>query len=59
MVRKGRFRPGLLIPVVLSAFSTAGRPTRLISMSAAVLSLIVIILVAAPSTVIWVPSGSF
>lgn len=28
-------------------------------MSAAVLSLIVIILVAAPSTVIWVPSGSF
>jgi hypothetical protein len=59
VVRNGRSRAGLLIPVVRSASSTADRPTRLISMSVAVLSLMVIILVAASSTEICVPSGSF
>ena len=39
VVRNGRSRAGLAIPVVVSAASTAGRPRRLISMSAAVLSL--------------------
>jgi hypothetical protein len=47
------------MPVSVSAASTADRPTRLISMSVAVLSLMAIILVAASSTEIWVPSGSF
>ena len=58
MVRNGRSRAGLVIPVAVSAASTADRPTRLVSMSAAVLSLSEIIMAAESSTEIRVPSGS-
>jgi hypothetical protein len=44
VVRNGRSRAGSAIPVLVSAASTAGRPTRLISMLAAVLSLMEIII---------------
>ena len=46
------------MPVVVSAASTAGRPTTLISISAAVSSLMEIILVATSRTEIRVPAGS-
>jgi hypothetical protein len=59
VVRNGRSRAGLAIPVLVSAGWTAVRPTRLISMSAAVLSLTEIVLAAVSCTEIWVPSGSF
>jgi hypothetical protein len=59
VVRKARFSAGSAIPVLVSVASTFDRPSRLISMSAAVLSLMEIIFPAASRTEIWVPSGSF
>lgn len=57
-VRNGRSRAACAMPLVVSAASTADRPTRSISMSAAVLSLMEIILVVVSRTEIRVPSGS-
>jgi hypothetical protein len=59
VVKNGRFRAGSAMPVRVSAASAAGRPTRLISMSAAVLSLMEIILTVASCTETCAPSGSF
>ncbi len=58
VVSSGWSRSGLAIPVLVRAASTAGRPTRLISMSVAVLSLTDIMAAAASSTETRVPSGS-
>ena len=59
VVRNGSSSVGLVIPALLVAASILLRPTSRANRSAAVLSLMEIMLVAACRTVTFVPGGSF